>query len=175
MISIETIICILHGSLCFLDLVDYFLSHVREVFSYYLFRYFLGSFLSSPSGNPRRQILLCLMFSQRSLRLLSFLFLLFSLFCSAAVISAILSSRSFIHYSASVILLWIPSSVLFSSIYLFFNSSQPLVNISCIPSVLFLRSWVIFSIIILNSFPGRFPISFPLVFLGIYLDPSSGT
>ena len=32
-------------SLCFLDLVDYFFSHVREVFSYYLFKYFLGSFL----------------------------------------------------------------------------------------------------------------------------------
>ena len=32
--------------LCFLDLVDYFLSHVREVFSYYLFKCFLGSFLS---------------------------------------------------------------------------------------------------------------------------------
>ena len=32
-------------SVCFLDLVDYFLSLVREVFSYYLFKYFLGSFL----------------------------------------------------------------------------------------------------------------------------------
>ena len=29
--------------LCFLDLVDYFLSHVGEVFSSYLFKYFLGS------------------------------------------------------------------------------------------------------------------------------------
>ena len=33
-------------SLCFLALVDYFLSHVREIFSYYLFKYFLRSFLS---------------------------------------------------------------------------------------------------------------------------------
>ena len=32
-------------SLCFLDLVDCFLSHVRETFSYYLFKYFLRSFL----------------------------------------------------------------------------------------------------------------------------------
>ena len=39
-------------SLCFLDLVDYFLSHVWEVFRYYLFKYFLRSFLSSPSGTP---------------------------------------------------------------------------------------------------------------------------
>ena len=32
-------------SLCFLDWVDYFLSHVQEFFSYYLFKYFLRSFL----------------------------------------------------------------------------------------------------------------------------------
>ena len=37
---------ILPGALSFLDLVDYFLSHVREVFSYHLFRYFLRSFFS---------------------------------------------------------------------------------------------------------------------------------
>ena len=37
---------ILPGILCFLDLVDYFISHVQEVFSYYLFKYFLRSFLS---------------------------------------------------------------------------------------------------------------------------------
>ena len=33
-------------SLPFLDLVDHSLSHVREVFSYYLLKYFLESFLS---------------------------------------------------------------------------------------------------------------------------------
>ena len=32
-------------SLCFLDLTDYFLSHIREVFNYYLFKYFLSPFL----------------------------------------------------------------------------------------------------------------------------------
>ena len=32
-------------SLHFLDLVDYFLSHVREVFNYHLFKYFLRTFL----------------------------------------------------------------------------------------------------------------------------------
>ena len=32
--------------LCFLDLVDYFLSRVQEVLSFYLFKYFLRSFLS---------------------------------------------------------------------------------------------------------------------------------
>ena len=41
-------------SLPFLDLVDHFVSHVREVFSYYCLRYFLESFLSvsSPYGTP---------------------------------------------------------------------------------------------------------------------------
>ena len=37
---------ILPGTLCFLDLIDYFLSHVQKVFSYYLFKYFLRSFVS---------------------------------------------------------------------------------------------------------------------------------
>ena len=60
-------------SLCFLDLDDYFLFHVREVFSYYLFKYFLGSLfsLSSPSGTPIMRMLVDLMF-QRSLSLSSF-------------------------------------------------------------------------------------------------------
>ena len=100
-------------SLCFLDLGGYFPSHVMEVFNYTLFKYFLGSFcLSSPSWTPVVRMLLCLMLSQRSLRLSSLLFILFYLFCSAAVNSTILSSRSFIHSSASVIVLLIPFSVL---------------------------------------------------------------
>ena len=62
--------------LCFLDLDDYFLFHVREVFSYYLFKYFLGSLfsLSSPSGTPIMWMLVDLMLFQRSLSLSSFFF-----------------------------------------------------------------------------------------------------
>ena len=45
-------------SLCFLDLVDYFLSHVSEVFSYYLFKYFSGPFsLPSPFGTSVMRML----------------------------------------------------------------------------------------------------------------------
>ena len=92
-------------------------------------------------------MLVCLMLSQRSLRLSSFLFILFSLFYSTAVNSTILSSRSLICSYASVILLLIPSSVFFTSVIvlfisvclffnssrcLFFNSSRSLLNISCI-------------------------------------------
>ena len=84
------------NSLSFLDLGGYFLSHVREIFVYNLFKYFLRSFLFFPSGTPIMQMLVCLMLSQRSLRLSSFLFNLFSLFCSTAVISTILSSQSLI-------------------------------------------------------------------------------
>ena len=37
-------------SLGFLDLGDYFLTHFREVFSYYLLEYFLIAFLMSSSS-----------------------------------------------------------------------------------------------------------------------------
>ena len=68
---------ILPGTLCFLDLVNYSLSHVREVFSYYLLTYFLESFLSlsSPYGTP----LVHLMLSQKFLTLF-FFFAFFSLY-----------------------------------------------------------------------------------------------
>ena len=80
-----------------------------------------------------------------------------------AVISTILS-RSFIPlYFCLIILLWIPSSILFISVYLFFSSSGYLLNISCIfsifASILFPRSWIIFTITTSNSFSGRLPIS----------------
>ena len=76
--------------------------------------------LSSPSGIPIMHMLLHLMLSQRSLRLSSFLSILFSIFCSVAVISTILSSRSLIYSSVLIILLLIPSSVFFFSACLFF-------------------------------------------------------
>ena len=89
---------------------------------------------------------------------LHFLFILFSIFCSMAVISTILSSGSFISSSASVIQL-IPPTVLFICGWLSLSSSRSLVNISCIFSTVFPRSWIIFTIIILNSFSGTLPVS----------------
>ena len=69
-------------SLCFLDMDDCFLSHVREVLSYCLFRMFSHVlFLSCPSGTPIMWMLLCLILAQKSLRLTSFLFFFLSLFC----------------------------------------------------------------------------------------------
>ena len=75
---------ILPGTLWFLDFTDYFLSHIQEVFSYYLFKYFprkqkyfSGPFSFSSSGTPFMRMFVHLMLSQRSLRLSSFLFILF--------------------------------------------------------------------------------------------------
>ena len=94
----------------FLDLGDYFISHIREVFNYNLFKYFLRPFLFLFFfWDPYNWNVVCLMLSQRSLRLSLILFILFSLFCFVIVISTILSSRSLIRSSASVILLLIPS------------------------------------------------------------------
>ena len=43
---------ILCGTLCFLELGDCFLSQIREVFSYYVFKYVLSPFLSLFSWDP---------------------------------------------------------------------------------------------------------------------------
>ena len=54
--------------------------------------------------------------------------------------------------------------VLFITVCLLFSSSRSLLNVSCIFSILFLRFWIIFTIITLNSFSGSLPISssFPI-------------
>ena len=96
-----------------------FLTIISNIYSY--------PFFFSSSGISITQMLVHLMLSQRSLRLSSFLFILFSLFFYASVISTILSSISLIHFSTSVILLPVPSSifvipitVLFIADHLFF-------------------------------------------------------
>ena len=66
-------------------------------------------FFSFSYGTCIIWMLVRLILSQKSLRLSSVLFILFSLFCSAVVVSSILSSRSLIRSSASVFLLLIPS------------------------------------------------------------------
>ena len=125
--------------------LDHFFFHVWEIFNYNLFKNFLISFLFLFfSGTPIIQMSMCLILSQKSLRLSKVLFILFTLFCSSEVISTILSSISLIHSSASDILLLIPSRiflisviVLFVSVCLFFHSSRSLLVDSCIFSSLF--------------------------------------
>ena len=142
---------------------------ILEKFSAYNLNYFLGPFVSFPSETPIRWMLVCLMLSQRFLRLSSFLFIVFSLFCSTAVISNHLFFRSLIHSSASFILLLIPSSVFFFHfiycivyLILFVFQIFSLLKFSSIFSVcesILLRSWIIFTVIALNSFSSRLPIS----------------
>ena len=147
--------------------LDYFLSHIRDVFNYNLVRYFLSPFLFLfLFWDPCNLNIGAFMLSHRSLRLSSILFILFSLFCSVVVISTILSSMSHIRSSASVILLLIHSResltsfiVLFIIVCFLCSSSRFLLNVSCIFSILFPRFWIIFTIITLNSFSGTLPIS----------------
>ena len=152
------------GFLCLLDLTDYSLFHVGEISkNYNLFKIFSHPFFLSSSGTPVSWV--CLIWSQRSLRLCSALFILFTLFCSSKVSPFILSSSSLIHSSASDILLLIPSwvflisvIVLFVSVCLFFNYSRSLLIDSCIFSILFSRFLIIFTISILFQVIFLFPL-----------------
>ena len=121
-------------------------------------------------------MLVHLKWSQRSLRLLSAPFILFTLFCSSEVISTILYSCSLIHPSASDSLLLILSRVflisvivLIVSVYLFFNSSRSLLIYSCIFSILFSRFLIIFTSIILNSFSGSLRIYSSFIWTSVFL------
>ena len=141
-----------------------------SIFSWPLFLSFLGLLWFKCWG--------VLTLSQRSLRLSSFN----SFFLSASFISTILSSTSFILYSASVIVLLVPSRVLFDLSYcvihywLFLISSRSLLNISWIFSILvsnlFIKIWIIFTITILNSSSGGFPISSSFIWFGGHLSCS---
>ena len=108
-------------SLGFLDLGDYFLPHFREVFNYYLLKYFLMVFLfvfffwDSYDSNV---VAFNIVLEVSEIVLISFNSFFFSL--SVSFIYTILSSTSLILSSASVILLLVPSRVfLISFIALF--------------------------------------------------------
>jgi len=104
-------------SLCFLDMADNFLSHVGEVFSYYLFKYFLrfflflSSFWDSYTVNtgafnvvPEVKLLGCLRFFS-----FFFLYSVFSIDFHHSVLQA-----TYLFFCLSFLLL-VPSSVLFIS------------------------------------------------------------
>ena len=124
-------------SLSLLELIDYFLFHVREIFNYNLFKNFFVPFLFLFFWDPYNSNV-GLFDIVPEVSEFSVLYILFTLFCSSEVISTILSSSSLIRSSASGILLLIPSSVflisvilLFVSVYLFFYSSGSLLIDSC--------------------------------------------
>ena len=106
----------------FLDLGGYFLPHSREVFNYYLLKYFLTAFLFVFFfWDSMIRMLGHLTLSQMPLRLSSFLLILFSFFLSALFISTTLSSTSLILSYASVILLLVPFRVLLISVIALFT------------------------------------------------------
>ena len=109
------------NSLHFLDLGDYFLPHFREVFNYYLLKYFLMVFLfvfffwdSYDWSVGAFHIVL------QVSEIVLILLICFSFFLSDSFIYTILSSISLIQSSASFILLFVASRVfLISFIALF--------------------------------------------------------
>ena len=62
--------------------------------------------------------------------------------------------------------------VLFIIVCLLFSSCRSLLNVSCIFCILFPRFWIILTIITLNSFSGRLPISSSFVWSGGFLPCS---
>ena len=157
---------ILYGTLCaswtWMTISFSILGTFSTIISSKTFSYLF--FFSSSSGTPLICMLVCLIYSQRSLKLSSVLFILFTLFCSSEVISTILSSSSLIGSSASDILLSIISRVflisvivLFVYLCLFFNFSRSLLIDSCIFSICFQGFW--------SSLLSLFWILFQVVFL----------
>ena len=108
-------------SVGFLDLSGYFLPNFREVFNYYLLKYFLMAFLfvfffwDSYDSNvevfnivPEVSEVVFISYNP------------FSFFLSASSIATILSSTSLILSSSSVLLLLVPSRVLLISVIALF-------------------------------------------------------
>ena len=121
-LGIFFLVFILYGTLHLLDLTDYFLFHVGEIFNYNCFKNFLIPFLFLfffwDSYNLNVGLFDIVSGVSETI---SFFF--FTLFCSSEVISTILSSSSLIRSSASDILLLSPrvflTSVLVLSLYVY--------------------------------------------------------
>ena len=112
---------ILYGTLCFLDLIDYFHSHIREIFNNNHFKYFVSLFLFLFFfWNPCNSNVGVFNVVPEVSETVMILFILFSLFFSVVVISTISSSRSLIRSSASVNLLLIPHIEFFISFIVWF-------------------------------------------------------
>ena len=109
---------ILYGTLCaswtWLTISFSILGKFSTIISSKIFSY--PFFFSSSSGIPLIQMFIHLIFSQRSLKVASVLFILFTLFYSSEIISTILTFSSLVSYSVSDILLLIPSRVFLISV-----------------------------------------------------------
>ena len=136
-------------SLHFLDLSEWFLSHVREVFDYYLLEYFFCPLISlfscwHPYNMDIGAFNIVPEFSETPFICFQF----FSLFCSASVISTNLSSTLLICSSASYILLLAASSEFFISVIVFCISS-------CLSFFFFLSFCLLLLLLLFCYFLGR--------------------
>ena len=178
-----------------LDLGDYFLPHCREVFNYYLLKYFLMVFLfvfffwDSYDSNvgafnivPEGSEVVLISFNSFFFFPLWFIYFYHSIFYFTNCI-----------FCLYYILLFVPSRVflisffaLFITYWLFFISSRSLLNRSCIFSILVSRLffcdsiliqdfWIIFTIIIRNSLSGRFPVSSSFVWFVLATEWNTNT
>ena len=91
----------IRDSLGFSALGGYFLNHLREVFDYYLLKYFLMPFLFVFFWDTYCSNVGVFNIVQGTLRLSSFLLILFSFFLSASLISTILSTTALILFCLS--------------------------------------------------------------------------
>jgi len=146
-------------------------------------------FLSSSSGTLMIRMLGCLILSQRSLSLSSFLSIIFFFF----PFCFIYFYHCIFYLNYPIIYLLYSTACSLQSVFLshllhhsllidsFFISSRSLLHVSCIfsilvsrlvifNSILFSRFWIVFVIIILNSLSGRFRISSSFVLLGGHLS-----
>ena len=141
---------------------------------------FSSPFSLSPSGTPIMQVLVHLMLSQRSLRLSSLLFSLFffPIFCGSDFHHSVLQ---LIYLFCLLFCYWfllVYYSPLFVCSLVLLGLCKHFLCLLNLASIVSLRSWIIFTIIILNSFSGKLPISSLFsffFFLRLYLVPSSGT
>ena len=131
------------------------------------------------SWTPIIQMLVHLIFSQRSLRLSSVLCMFFYLIllfrsCLHRFIFQLTDSFFCFRYSAidSFYNIFNFSNCVFVSVCLFFNSSRSLLIDYCIFSILFSRFLIIFTIIILNSFSGSLPIFSSFIWTYVFLGCS---
>ena len=118
-----------------MDFIDSFLSHVGEVFNYNFFKNFLSVFFFPSFGTHITRLLICLILSQRPLRLSS-IFSFLSLYSALQQLFPPFYPPAHLSPPLSVILLLVPSRVflisvivLFISVCLFFISSMSLVTV----------------------------------------------
>ena len=119
--------------LCLLDLSEWFLPHVREVFGSYLFTYFLCPFLCFFSfWHPyNMDVGAFKVFSEFSSTVFISSQFFLPRFCSMSVISTCLSSTSLIPSCASCILLLLASSEFFISVIVFCISPCLILKSQC--------------------------------------------